>query len=295
MPTRTHDLRVVHRPLHLTSPLATGPDVRALQNAVKDGLEHYEVDWLPVSVDGRLGRQTLHAARFYAWIIGLGNGHRSKLTVGIVPEATQRLLRGDTKRSILDLHRESRRRGKLRRIRKAQHEGPKAAVAYARKFVGVTESPAESNSGPTVVREGTKGGITLWENYWGLGVCFWCLCFACYCVRAIGKAAIDGLAGDSNPVNAEVIERMAREHAHGWVLVSASEARAGDIALFDFDGDGIPEHGELVVGPFAHGLTDDIGGNTSSGDGGSQSNGGGVFPRKRPLSQLTAVARPLYR
>lgn len=285
-----HTSTVVRRPLHLTSPIMEGADVAALQAKVKQGLEHYKVDWLPLAVDGKLGKQTLHAARFYAWIIGLGEGHRNPIRKGTIAEATQRLLRNPKERTRLDRIRENRRQGRLQKIRKTQSEGPKATCEYARSFVGTTENPADSNSGPTHLNsKGQPGGVTFWENYWGLGSCFWCLCFACYCVKAIGRGRIEGIC-----VNAAEIERSARAHTNGWVTVPASEAREGDISLWCFDGSGVPDHGELVVGPFM-GHSNDVGGNTSDGAGGSQSNGGGVFQRPdRDLALLTCVARPLY-
>jgi hypothetical protein len=283
------DGKAVHRQLHLTSPLAHGADVRALQGAIKKGLAHYKIDWLPLNVDGQLGKQTIHAAKFYAWVLGLSGRHRTRIKGGTITMAAQRLLRSPSSRSRRDRLRAARRKGRLSKIRKAQSEGPKAAVAYARSFVGTTEDPPGSNTGPTITRNGKLGGVSFWEAYWGLGACFWCLCFACYCVKAIGGAAISGVC-----VNAAEIERMAKAHTNGWVAVPLSECRAGDIVLCCFDGSGVPDHGELAVGPIVGGLTDDVGGNTSSDDTGSQSNGGGVFAKDRAVEVVTCIARPLY-
>ena len=278
----------VHRSLHLTSPLANGSDVRALQTVIKRGLAHRKVDWLPVHVDGQLGPQTIHAAKFYAWILGLSGKHRVTIKSGTITEAAQRLLRTPAKRSRVDRIRESRRKGKLAKIRKAQSEGPAAAVAYARSFIGTTESPAGSNSGPTNRNaKGQEGGVTFWENYWGLGACYWCLCFACYCVKAIGGALVSG-----NCTYSVAIEGYARNHENGWIQVRLEDARPGDISLWKFEGPDSPsDHGELVV---ENAVAEDIGGNTSSDDSGSQANGGGVFAKHRDLSQLSMVARPLY-
>lgn len=276
------------RPLALTSPLTDGPDVRGLQEALKAGLEHYKIDWLPLSVDGDFGPQTLHAARFFSWVIGLGGRHRKKIKQGIVTEATQVLLRNPEKRSAIERARAKRRQPRLRKIRKAQSEGPAAAVAYARSFIGTTESPAGSNSGPTHTNaKGQRGGVTFWEAYWGLGPCFWCLCFASYCAKAIGGARISG-----NCCFSVAIEGYARNHENGWVQVPISEARPGDISIWKFNGPSAPsDHGELVV---ANGVSEDVGGNTSSDNSGSQSNGGGVFAKHRDLSQCSMVVRPLY-
>src|SRR6478609_797848 len=243
MPTKTKSQKAVHRPLHLTSPLAKGPDIRALQEAIKKG----------------------------------------NLT-----EATQRLLRSPEKRSTIERARAKRRQSRLAKIRKAQTEGPAAAVAYARSFIGTTESPAGSNTGPTHTNaKGQKGGVSFWESYWGLGPCYWCLCFASYCAKAIGGARISG-----NCTYSVAIEGYARNHENGWIQVPISEARPGDISIWKFDGPSAPsDHGELVV---ENGVSEDVGGNTSSDSGGSQSNGGGVFPKHRDLSQCSMVARPLY-
>lgn len=277
-----------HRPFHLTSPLTDGEDVRNLQEALKAELAHHKIDWLPLHVDGDFGPQTLHAARFYSWVIGLGRGHRKKIKAGILPEATQRLLRNPESRSRQEKARAKRRQPRLAAIRKAQSEGPAAAVAYARSFVGTTESPAGSNTGSTHTNaKGQPGGVTFWEAYWGLGACYWCLCFASYCVKAIGGARIAG-----NCTYSVAIEGYAANHENGWVQVPIAEARPGDISIWKFDGPSAPsDHGELVV---EHGVSEDVGGNTSSDNAGSQSNGGGVFVKHRDLAQCSMVARPLY-
>lgn len=291
MPTKSQTAKAVHRSLRLTTPLTRGLDVKALQESLKALFAHFNIDWLPLSVDEQVGPQTLHGARFLSWVLGLGRGHRKAIKSGVVPKATQELLRNPEKRSRLEKRRAKRRLKRLAKIRKSQSEGPAAAVAYARSFIGTTESPAGSNSGPTHRNaKGQLGGVTFWENYWGLGAAFWCLCFACYAVKAIGGARISG-----NCTYSVAIEEMARNHEGGWVQVPIGERRMGDISLWKFDGPSSPsDHGELVADPH-----EDIGGNTSSDTGGSQSNGGGVFSKDVPgparsEAQLSMVARPLY-
>ncbi len=281
--------KTVHRSLQLTSPLPMGPDVRALQESLKAGLKHYKVDWLPLAIDGEFGQQTAHACAFYGWILGVSSGTHAKLKKGTVPEAIQEILRNPEQRGDAYRERSDARKERLKQIRKSQKEGAKAAVAYAKSMIGVIESSNVANAGATVTRKGKKGGVTFWEEAWGLPACFWCLCFASYCVRDIGGAEISG-----NCCLTTEIERMAKAHTGGWVEVSAAEARAGDIVIFCFDGSGVSDHGELAVGPIRNGMTDDVGGNTSSDEAGSQSNGGGVFAKRRSVSQLTCVARPLY-
>jgi hypothetical protein len=278
----------VHRSLHLGTPLTDGADVRALQSVVAASLKHYKIDWLPLKVDGQFGPQTLHAARFLSWVFGLGNAHRKPIKKGNLAEATQQLLRNPEHRSRADRRRAKRRQPRLEEIRKAQSEGPLAAIAYAESFIGTTENPAGTNTGPTHTNvKGQKGGVSFWESYWGLGACYWCLCFACYCVKAVGGARISG-----NCAYSVAIEGYARNHENGWIEVSVPDSRPGDVSIWKFDGPSAPsDHGELVV---EAGVREDIGGNTSSDNAGSQSNGGGVFAKHRDLSQLSMVARPLY-
>lgn len=284
--------KTVHRSLHVTSPLMAGPDVRELQKDLEALFQHQKIDWLPLFVDGDYGPQTHHAARFLTWVLGLGKGHRDPIKRNSLAEATQRLLRNPEKRSRLERLRAKRRQSRLAKIRKAQTAGPVAAVAGARACVGITESPAGSNSGPdrTIVVMGKKVvvGVSAFERYWGLGPCFWCLCFACFWVRWAG-GKIDG-----NCTYSVAIEGYARNHENGWIQVSLADRLPGDITIWKFDGPSSPsDHGELYLG---NGW--DVGGNTSS-EGGSQSNGGGVFAKEigsgtRPLSALSMVCRPLY-
>jgi hypothetical protein len=290
----------VHRGLHLVTPLMRGADVRALQSALKKELAHHKIDWLPLRIDGQVGPQTIHAARFLTWVLGLGRGHREPIQKRhTITEATQRLLRNPEERTGAEKRREKRRRSHLARIRKAQTEGPAAAVAGARACIGITEEPAGSNAGPdrTVFVLGKKVvvGVSAFERYWGLGACYWCLCFACFWLRWAG-AKISG-----NCTFSVAIEGYARNHENGFIQVPAADARPGDLAIWKFDGPDAPsDHGELIV-EVAKGIgpKEDVGGNTSS-EGGSQSNGGGVFPKTvgsgtRPTSELSMCVRVLFK
>jgi hypothetical protein len=149
----------------------------------------------------------------------------------------------------------------------------------------VTENPAGSNSGPDVTRDGKKGGVSFWERYFGLPACYWCGCFAGFCAKAIGKAKLTGVLTYGPDIIAD-----ANSHRNGLVAVPADESRGGDLPVY-WGG----EHIGLCVGPPSNGCLNTIEGNTSSDSSASQSNGGGVFPKHRPFSDVTVVARPLYR
>ena len=72
--------------------------------------------------------------------------------------------------------------------------------------------------------------------------------------------------------------------------VGKAQAQPGDVVLFDWGGDGVPDHvGFVEANRGAYLQT--IEGNTSPGTGGSQSNGGGVYRRTRSLSTVRAVIR----
>lgn len=282
--------KAVHRKLGLSTPLAKGSDVLALQKAIKGGLKHYRVDWLPLATDGEYGPQTVHAAAFYGWILGMTEASRRKLRKeGMLAEPIQEVLRNPEKRGDDYRERADSRKGRLAEIRKAHKAGPKAAAAYAKSMIGVIEEPSGTNSGKDVVRKGKRGGVSFWEDAFKMGVGPWCLAFASYCVRDIGGAKVSG-----NCCHAGEIERMARARTNGWVAVPASEAKVGDIALYQFEGSDEPDHGELVVGPLKNGMFNDVGGNTSSDSNGSQNNGEGVYAKLREPGLLTCIARPLY-
>lgn len=76
---------------------------------------------------------------------------------------------------------------------------------------------------------------------------------------------------------------------------TTSQAKPGDVVLFDWNpsaGDGA-DHVGIVESNHGTYLTT-IEGNTSSGNSGSQSNGGGVWRRTRAYSTVYAIYRPAY-
>lgn len=78
-------------------------------------------------------------------------------------------------------------------------------------------------------------------------------------------------------------------------LVPISEARAGDLILFDWNpwlGDGADHIGIVLENDGTSFKT--IEGNTSRSDAGSQGDGGWVAARTRPISKVYAIIRPYY-
>lgn len=70
-------------------------------------------------------------------------------------------------------------------------------------------------------------------------------------------------------------------------------SQPGDIVLFDWGSDGVPDHVGLVEANRGS-YIQTIEGNTSRGTGGSQGNGGWVARRTRSLSVVRAIVRPDY-
>lgn len=163
----------------------------------------------------------------------------------------------------------------------AKASGERArAVKWANSRVGVTENPPGSNQGRY---------ITAWQemsSYPGGGVA-WCQCFVNASAYVGSRRRIKpSWFGGYTP---SVVE-MANNGEHGLKRIKLEDARPGDWVYFDFPGGESTDH----VGIFIRRSGDTvytIEGNTSSGNNGSQSNGGGVFKRQRDRSLISATVR----
>jgi len=144
-------------------------------------------------------------------------------------------------------------------------------LAVARRYDGITENPPGSNQNPFSERLGRPREP-------------WCADYVVACAREAGVK----LPSESAycPTMADAFRRAGR---------FVHDPQPGDLGFFDFPGDnthGI-QHVEIVVeprGPQVH----DVGGNTSSGDAGSQDNGGGVFERLRSAGWVVGYGRPAF-
>lgn len=170
-----------------------------------------------------------------------------------------------------------RRTEQIRAARRAKH-GPEAALNEARRYIGKTESPPGSNKAPW--------GLTDWIRHF-LGISYgvaWCGIGVGHCLQAAGVRVTGRVASVYN----NYVD--AGNGVNGWLKrVGITEAQPGDVlGLF-----GLSTHTELVEKRVPGGYQT-IGFNTSSGNSGSQSNGGGCFRRLRPYSDVVYVARPDY-
>ena len=162
---------------------------------------------------------------------------------------------------------------------KPSHTGL-AGLRLAETYVGTMEEPPGSNGGPDIDRWNTAAGVPKGS--------YWCMAF----VRAMLASA-----GAEVLRTASVGFFLAWARADGLVV---KRPRKGDIVCFFFDKEapGWPSHVGFVKrviglrwdrnGRFV-GYLRTIEGNTSSDDRGSQSNGGGVFERKRHIAKAEFV------
>jgi hypothetical protein len=260
------------RTFKLTSPLMEGRDVAYFQETLNERFRQWDVD-CRLDVDGGYGTHTREATRRVLY--GLGIPARD-LDHGVTPEL-RILLRHPERRTPAQKALAHARKDWLRRLRKRyEGHGAAAALAYARKHLGVTENPPNSNRGRL---------IDQWQRMCDVIAAPWCGCFTNACLVAAGFPAQPWLR------YCPWIEGRARSGDGGWSWHSATRAKPGDLVLF---GGSIAQHVEIYAGD---GVT--YGGNTSSGPTGPQANGGGVFARRRnfsdPAFPARGVARPPYR
>lgn len=137
------------------------------------------------------------------------------------------------------------------------------ALEAARGQLGTRESPAGSNRTP-------------YGQWYGWNGVPWCMIFVQWCFDRAGKPLPYRTASCS------ALLRWYREHQPERVV---SDPRAGDIVIYRFGHTGIVEQAE------GNAVTA-IEGNTSPGEAGSQSNGGGVFRRIRTRDVAAAYIRP---
>jgi hypothetical protein len=161
-------------------------------------------------------------------------------------------------------------------------------LAWALGQVGTTEHA--SGSKPASRRDQKR--IDAWQREFGLSGVAWCGCFVGYGLRVVA-----GIADiDDRVVWVPFITEDARAGRHGWSrVVPAVDAVPGDVGVLCWSTAGEPEHvGFVIANDQARSVMHTLEGNTTSGDDGDQSSGGGVFERQRPYDCILACARPRY-
>jgi hypothetical protein len=125
----------------------------------------------------------------------------------------------------------------------------------------------------------------------------WCGIFVWWVYREAGYDLRDH--GFGAPASTNALDADARR-AQGWRRVPATDARPGDLVIYDFGvvADGDPpddaDHTGIASSTVRNRHLHAIEGNTSPGSGRPKANGGGVFQNRRPLSEVRSVFRPPF-
>lgn len=145
------------------------------------------------------------------------------------------------------------------------------ALRIAASQIGTTENPAGSNRQPYSTALGRPA-----ES--------WCADFCEWVLKQVGIAVPVNTWG-----NASTLVRCWGNDIH-------VSPQPGDLVGYHFDGEaaGIDHVGIVESVDFKAQTVTSIEGNTTAGSAGVQSNGGGVYRRTRPFSQVVGFGRPSY-
>ncbi|MGZ4271638.1 MAG: hypothetical protein ACXVSX_20830, partial [Solirubrobacteraceae bacterium] len=200
------------RTFRLESPLMRGRDIAAFQQLLNERFAGWSID-KRVDVDGEYGPMTRRAARQAVYALGIAG---AELAHGVTPELRMKLRR-PSRRTPDEVAHATRRRGWLGRLRRQhQGQGAQAALAYARKHLGVVESPPATNRGPLIDRWNRATGTVPGSP--------WCGNFANACLMAAGFPSEPWLRLCS------AIEGNAKAAKGGWQWTTSP--RPGDLVLF---------------------------------------------------------------
>jgi hypothetical protein len=137
-----------------------------------------------------------------------------------------------------------------------------AALARATSYIGYTESPPGTN--------GNMFGAAYGMNYEP-----WCAMFVTYCYEMSGDSPSFQMGSRYAYVPYVLADAQAKRNG----LAITGTPQAGDLAIYDWGGDGLPDHVGLFEAWTGGRTFNAVEGNTSVS--GSQSNGGQVLRRGR--------------
>ena len=133
---------------------------------------------------------------------------------------------------------------------------------------------------------------TIFGVWYGMNHQPWCAMFVSKCFADAGHA---DLVAASTKKGFASCDAGLKWFAKKGQVVPVGKAQAGDIAFFQFADDAQADHVGIVKGNDGKGVLYVYEGNTSGDAKGSQSNGDGVFLKKRPYSLIMGVARPAWK
>lgn len=131
---------------------------------------------------------------------------------------------------------------------------------------------------------------TKYGAWYGMNGQPWCAMFVSWVYKQAGmskKIAASGIKGFAScSIGLSWFAKKKK-------LVPVGQAQEGDIVFFQFDTDAQPDHvGIVMKNNTRKQMLVCVEGNTSPNNKGSQSNGGGVYKKKRAYATVMAVARP---
>lgn len=129
---------------------------------------------------------------------------------------------------------------------------------------------------------------TMYGKWYGLNGQPWCAMFVSWIFNQAGEGERIAVSSKKGFASCDAgLKWFTRKNK----LIPIGQAQRGDIVFFQFDNDAEPDHVGIVIKNTGKQLVC-IEGNTSQDKKGSQSNGGGVYRKKRPYSVVMAVVRP---
>jgi cell wall-associated NlpC family hydrolase len=135
----------------------------------------------------------------------------------------------------------------------------------------------------------TGNNDTIFGKWYGLNNNPWCAMFVSWCYDQAGlvsKVAAQTKKGFAS------CDAGLKWFTKKNKIVPVGQAQAGDLVFFQFDKDAQADHVGICASNDGKGFLMVYEGNTSSDSKGSQSNGDGVFLKKRSYSLIMGVARP---
>lgn len=149
-------------------------------------------------------------------------------------------------------------------------------------------NPAEVAKSQVGYTEGVNND-TLFGKWYGLNNQPWCAMFVSWCFKESGLSELVAAQTKKGFASCDAGLKWFTKKGK---IVPVGQAQAGDIAFFQLDADAQADHVGIVAKNDGKKYLWVYEGNTSSGNKGSQSNGDGVYLRKRAYSLIMGVARP---
>lgn len=154
-----------------------------------------------------------------------------------------------------------------------------SVVTKAKSFLGVKESPANSNK------------VVFNTDYYGKEVSGpdypWCCTFVWDVFRMCNASELfyDG----KKTARCQTVYEWGKEKK---LTVPKGSGKKGDLIIFDWNGNGVAQHIGFILSKNPDSTYNTIEGNTAVGN---DSNGGEVMQRKRAQKGILAVVRPEYK